>query len=136
MISTLVVSYASELARWGIETSVIVAGAFTSGTNYFKNAGSPNVKARAVEYDSGPHHRFTDQVQKGVSNSLISILHISKSVDEPLYLQESNLLGVRLPFHSCLKMVNFLKSLTGSESQLKRSSRTFSSIGPAAVVNH
>ena len=28
-------------------------------------------------------------------------------------------------------MVNFSKSLTGSESQLKRSSRTFSSIGPA-----
>ena len=66
-MDALAVSYASELARWGIETSIIVPGAFTSGTNHFKNAGSPNDKARAVEYDSGPHHGFADQVQKGLA---------------------------------------------------------------------
>ena len=60
-------SYASELARWGIETSIIVPGAFTSGTNHFKNAGSPNDKPGAVEYDSGPHHGFADLVQKGLA---------------------------------------------------------------------
>ena len=48
-MDSLAVSYASELARWGIETSIIVPGAFTSGTNHFKNAGSPNDKARAAE---------------------------------------------------------------------------------------
>ena len=30
--AALAVSYASELTRWGIETSIIVPGAFTSGT--------------------------------------------------------------------------------------------------------
>jgi NAD(P)-dependent dehydrogenase (short-subunit alcohol dehydrogenase family) len=53
-MDALAVSYASELARWGIETSIIMPGAFTSGTNHFKNAGSPQDKARAVEYDRPP----------------------------------------------------------------------------------
>ena len=43
------------------------AGAFTSGTNHFKNAGSPNDKPGAVKYDSGPHHGFADLVQKGLA---------------------------------------------------------------------
>ena len=64
-MDALAVSYASELTRWGIETSIIVPGAFTSGTNHFKNAGSPNDKARAAEYDSGVYKGISDQVQKG-----------------------------------------------------------------------
>ena len=43
------------------------AGAFTSGKNHFKNAGSPNDKPGAVKYDSGPHHGFADLVQKGLA---------------------------------------------------------------------
>jgi NAD(P)-dependent dehydrogenase (short-subunit alcohol dehydrogenase family) len=50
-MDTLAVSYACELARWGIETSIIVPGAFTSRTNHFRNADSPNDKARAAEYN-------------------------------------------------------------------------------------
>src|SRR5215831_8844995 len=46
----LAVSYAGELARWGIETSIIVPGAFTKGTNHFLHAGAPADKARAQEY--------------------------------------------------------------------------------------
>ncbi|OBG24620.1 SDR family oxidoreductase [Mycobacterium sp. 852002-51057_SCH5723018] len=37
----LAVSYAAELARFGIETTIVVPGAFTSGTNHFANAGHP-----------------------------------------------------------------------------------------------
>ena len=37
-MDALAVSYASELARWGIEMSIILPGSFTSGTNHFKNA--------------------------------------------------------------------------------------------------
>ena len=66
-IDSLAVSYASELARWGIETSIIVPGAFTSGTNHFKNAGSPNDKERAAEYDSGAYKGLADQIQKGLA---------------------------------------------------------------------
>ena len=37
-MDAVAVSYAGELARWNIETSIIVPGAFTSGTNHFANA--------------------------------------------------------------------------------------------------
>lgn len=66
-MDALAVSYACELVRWGIETSIIVPGAFTSGTNHFRNAGSPNDKARAAEYDSGMYKRLTDQIQNGLA---------------------------------------------------------------------
>ncbi len=35
----LAVSYAAELTRFGIETTIVVPGSFTSGTNHFANAG-------------------------------------------------------------------------------------------------
>ena len=57
-------------SRWGIETSIIVPGAFTSRTNHFKNAGFPNDKARITEYDSGPYKGLADQVQKGLAASM------------------------------------------------------------------
>lgn len=53
-MDALAVSYAGELARWGIETSIIVPGAFTKGTNHFAHAGKPADAARADEYAHGP----------------------------------------------------------------------------------
>jgi len=64
-MDALAVVYARELTRWGIETSIIVPGAFTGGTNHFARAGSPADKARAVEYDARPYAGFADQVLKG-----------------------------------------------------------------------
>jgi hypothetical protein len=63
----LAVVYAVELARWGIETSIIVPGAFTGGTNHFAHAGSPADKARAAEYEAGPYKGFAEEVLKGFS---------------------------------------------------------------------
>jgi NAD(P)-dependent dehydrogenase (short-subunit alcohol dehydrogenase family) len=63
----LAVVYAVELARWGIETSIIVPGAFTAGTNHFAHAGSPDDKARVAEYEAGPYMGFADEVLKGFS---------------------------------------------------------------------
>jgi NAD(P)-dependent dehydrogenase (short-subunit alcohol dehydrogenase family) len=60
-MDSLAVSYASELSRWGIETSIIVPGAFTKGTNHFAHSGSPADKARAAEYASGPYAGVADQ---------------------------------------------------------------------------
>jgi NAD(P)-dependent dehydrogenase (short-subunit alcohol dehydrogenase family) len=40
-MDALAVSYAAELARFGIETSIVVPGAFTSGTNHFATGGHP-----------------------------------------------------------------------------------------------
>jgi hypothetical protein len=42
-----------------------VPGAFTSGTNHFVNAGSPDDKARLAEYESGPTAELADQIMKG-----------------------------------------------------------------------
>lgn len=66
-MDAMAVSYASELARWGIKTSIIVPDAYTSGTSHFKNACSPNDKARAAEYDSGANKGLADQIQKGLA---------------------------------------------------------------------
>ena len=67
-MDSLAVSYASELTRWGIETSIIVPGAFTKGTNHFTHSGSPADKARAAEYDDGPYAGVPDQALKGLAS--------------------------------------------------------------------
>jgi NAD(P)-dependent dehydrogenase (short-subunit alcohol dehydrogenase family) len=67
-MDSLAVSYAGELARWGIETSIIVPGAFTKGTNHFAHAGAPADKARAAEYASGPTRDIPDVSLKGLSD--------------------------------------------------------------------
>jgi NAD(P)-dependent dehydrogenase (short-subunit alcohol dehydrogenase family) len=66
-MDSLAVSYASELARWGIETSIIVPGAFTKGTNHFAHSGSPADKDRAAAYDNGPYAGVPDHALKGLA---------------------------------------------------------------------
>ena len=63
-MDALAVQYARELSRWGIETSIIVPGAFTKGTNHFANAGRPADEARVAEYEAGPYRGFAEQVQE------------------------------------------------------------------------
>jgi NAD(P)-dependent dehydrogenase (short-subunit alcohol dehydrogenase family) len=63
-MDALAVVYARELSRWGIETSIIVPGAFTAGTSHFAHSGRPADEARAAEYEAGPYPGFGDQVQK------------------------------------------------------------------------
>lgn len=63
-MDAIAVQYARELSRWGIETSIIVPGAFTRGTNHFAHAGTPDDDARAAEYASGAHAGFADRVQR------------------------------------------------------------------------
>src|SRR5271163_1869929 len=67
-MDSLAVVYSRELTRWGIETSIIVPGALTGGTNHFAHAGSPDDKARAAEYEAGPYAGFADQVRKGFTS--------------------------------------------------------------------
>lgn len=63
-MDALAVQYARELARWGIETSIVVPGAFTRGTNHFAHSGRPADAARVAEYEAGPYAGFGEQVQK------------------------------------------------------------------------
>jgi NAD(P)-dependent dehydrogenase (short-subunit alcohol dehydrogenase family) len=68
-MDALAVQYARELARWGIETSIIVPGAFTKGTNHFANAGHPADAARLAEYENdGPYKGFGERVQTAFAN--------------------------------------------------------------------
>lgn len=67
-MDSLAVSYASELTRWGIETAIIVPGAFTKGTNHFAHSGSPADAARAAEYNEGPYKGLPEQALKGLAS--------------------------------------------------------------------
>lgn len=63
-MDALAVQYARELALWGIETSIIVPGAFTSGTNHFAHSGAPADKERAAEYEAGPYKGYGKRIQE------------------------------------------------------------------------
>ncbi|HVE06131.1 MAG TPA: SDR family NAD(P)-dependent oxidoreductase [Paraburkholderia sp.] len=63
-MDALAVQYAREVSRWGIETTIVVPGAFTKGTNHFANAGAPADSARVAEYEAGPYQGFAEQVQQ------------------------------------------------------------------------
>ncbi|MFF1448554.1 SDR family NAD(P)-dependent oxidoreductase [Streptomyces sp. NPDC058274] len=51
-MDALAVSYAAELARFGIETSIVVPGAFTSGTNHFATGGHPAEQTVIPAYEA------------------------------------------------------------------------------------
>ncbi|NID04956.1 SDR family oxidoreductase [Luteibacter jiangsuensis] len=66
-MDSLAVSYAGELTRWGIETSIMVPGAFTKGTNHFAHAGKPADTAREAAYMEGPYAGMPDKILKGLA---------------------------------------------------------------------
>ncbi len=49
---SLAVSYAAELAPFGVETTIVVPGSFTTGTNHFAHAGAPADRERALAYET------------------------------------------------------------------------------------
>jgi NAD(P)-dependent dehydrogenase (short-subunit alcohol dehydrogenase family) len=66
-MDALAVSYSTELALWGIETTIVVPGAFTKGTNHFAHSGKPADAARAAEYEAGPYGGIADKALKGLA---------------------------------------------------------------------
>ncbi|UZN51432.1 SDR family oxidoreductase [Cupriavidus cauae] len=66
-MDAVAVSYAGELARWGIETSIIVPGAFTKGTNHFAHSGRPADTAREQEYATGAYAGFEQEVLQSLA---------------------------------------------------------------------
>lgn len=51
-MDSLAVSYAAELIRWGVETTIVVPGSFTNGTNHFAHSGRPADRAVEAEYET------------------------------------------------------------------------------------
>jgi NAD(P)-dependent dehydrogenase (short-subunit alcohol dehydrogenase family) len=66
-MDALAVSYSTELALWGIETTIMVPGAFTKGTNHFAHAGKPADAERTAEYETGPYTGIADKALKGLA---------------------------------------------------------------------
>ena len=62
-VDALAVSYAAELTRFGIETTIVVPGSFTSGTNHFANAGRSADEYIATAYEA-EYPALMDEVSK------------------------------------------------------------------------
>ncbi|MEU9059803.1 SDR family oxidoreductase [Streptomyces sp. NPDC048430] len=62
-MDALAVSYAAEVLPFGIDTAIVVPGAFTAGTNHFANAGAPADVDCAEAYDQR-HRPLTDDLGK------------------------------------------------------------------------
>ncbi|KAA6205551.1 MAG: SDR family NAD(P)-dependent oxidoreductase [Candidatus Tokpelaia sp.] len=77
-MDALAVQYARELTLWGIETSIIVPGAFTSGTNHFAHATCPADKARAEEYENGPYKGYGGKIQNAFAKIVPSDADVSE----------------------------------------------------------
>ena len=69
-MDALAVCYARELAPFGIETSIVVPGAFTKGTNHFAHAGSPSDRDCAAEYEAGLSPGFADAMLKALAETV------------------------------------------------------------------
>lgn len=80
-MDSIAVQYARELTRWGIETSIIVPGAFTGGTNHFSHSGRPADEARLAEYEAGPYAGFGEQVQKAFAEIVPADADVSLVAD-------------------------------------------------------
>src|SRR5246500_5043120 len=70
-MDAMAVSYAGELARWKIESTIVVPGAFTSGTNRFANAGKPSDASRLNEYSSGPTAKLGEEIMQGFARTAV-----------------------------------------------------------------
>ncbi|WP_030750967.1 SDR family NAD(P)-dependent oxidoreductase [Streptomyces griseus] len=51
-MDALAESYAAEVIAYGIDTTIVVPGAYTSGTRHFAHAGTPDDEATARAYDA------------------------------------------------------------------------------------
>jgi len=66
-MDSLAVTYAGELTKWGIETSIIVPGAFPKGTKHFENLGKPKDEAGIEkEYMDGPYKGVPERTMQGL----------------------------------------------------------------------
>jgi len=80
-MDSIAVQYARELTRWGIETSIIVPGAFTGGTNHFSHSGRPADAERLAQYEAGPYAGFGEQVQKAFAEIVPADADVSLVAD-------------------------------------------------------
>jgi NAD(P)-dependent dehydrogenase (short-subunit alcohol dehydrogenase family) len=66
-MDSLAVTYSGELAKWGIETTIVVPGAFTTGTKHFENMSKPRDEVVVEQYFSGPYKGMSERVVDGLT---------------------------------------------------------------------
>ena len=101
-MDSIAVTQSYELARFGIETSIMMPGAFTRGTDHFPNAGKPADLETAAAY--GRYDGLMDQI--GARLSALSPEHA-----DPLAVAEEmtrivNLPAGRRPFRSVIDFID------------------------------
>ncbi|KAF2458619.1 short chain oxidoreductase [Lineolata rhizophorae] len=62
-MDAMAVSYAAELSRWGVGTTIVSPGSFSSGTNHYSSAGSPKDKDVQKEYEEGPYKGVGEEIK-------------------------------------------------------------------------
>lgn len=107
-MDALAVQYARELARWGIETTIVVPGAFTKGTNHFAHSGSPADTARLAQYEAGPYAGFGETIQKAFGA-------IVPEDADPTGVAERIVAAVGMPFGSRPFRIHFDPSQDGAD---------------------
>jgi NAD(P)-dependent dehydrogenase (short-subunit alcohol dehydrogenase family) len=70
-MDALAICYAKELAPLGIETSIVVPGAFTTGTNHFAHAGSPADAQTAGQYAAAWPAAFADRIKDALAATVL-----------------------------------------------------------------
>jgi len=70
-------SYAAELIRYGIDTVIVVPGAYPSGTNHFAHAGTPADTERDAEYEA-----VYGELRAQLPERLAAIFPAGRTVDE------------------------------------------------------
>jgi NAD(P)-dependent dehydrogenase (short-subunit alcohol dehydrogenase family) len=65
-LDALALSYAGELARWGIETTIVVPGAL--GPGHYVRSGRPSDTIRAEEYADGPTADISEIALRGLAD--------------------------------------------------------------------
>jgi NAD(P)-dependent dehydrogenase (short-subunit alcohol dehydrogenase family) len=76
-MDALAESYAAEVIRYGIDTVIVVPGAYPSGTNHFAHAGLPADAERAAEYDAA-----YGELREQLAGRLAAIFPADRGVDE------------------------------------------------------
>lgn len=87
---SLAVSYAAELARFSIDSTIIVPGAFTTGTKHFENAGQAQDAEVAAAYEveyAGLMYQVGDRLAElsppdadplEVARQIVAVVHAPK----------------------------------------------------------
>ncbi|MBK3639860.1 SDR family NAD(P)-dependent oxidoreductase [Streptomyces sp. MBT33] len=80
-MDALAESYAAELIKFGIETTLVIPGAYPSGTNHFAHAGTSADTGRAAEYDD-LYGRLRDTMAETLSDIFPGGREVGEVADE------------------------------------------------------